>query len=175
MLEREDDGGGNTDSASGQREAEYGTEVLGISETRWKGMGSTTLQSGAKVVYVGDDEVRQGGVAIMISTRAKRALMEWTPISKRIIKARFYPESKKLTVIQAYAPTNDVMDEEKDEFYNQLQDMISSCNRHDMIVVMGSLNAKKGNNNTNREEAMGTFGVGVMNDNRERLCDFCSA
>ena len=67
---------------------EYGIEVPGISETRWKGMGLATLQSSVKVVYVGDEEVQQGGVAIMISARAKRALMEWTPISKRIIKAR---------------------------------------------------------------------------------------
>ena len=40
---------------------------------------------------------------------------------------------------------------------------------------MGDLNAKVGNNNTNREEVMGKFGVGVMNDNGERLCDFCNA
>ena len=66
--------------------------MLGISETRWKGLGSATLQSGVKVVYVGDEEVRQGGVAIMISVRAKKALMEWTPITKRIIKPRFYRE-----------------------------------------------------------------------------------
>ena len=46
---------------------EYGIEVLGISEARWKGMGSVTLQSGEKVVYVGNDEVQQGGVAIMMS------------------------------------------------------------------------------------------------------------
>ena len=46
---------------------EYGIEVLGISETRWKGIGSVTLQSGEKVVYVGNDEVQQGGVAIMVS------------------------------------------------------------------------------------------------------------
>ena len=60
----------------------------------------------------------------MISARAKRTLMEWTPISKRIIKARFYSKYKKLTVIQMYAPTNDAIDEEKDEFYKQLQDTI---------------------------------------------------
>ena len=53
-----------------------------------EGDGISNTQSGVKVVYVGDEEVRQGGVAIMISARAKRALMEWTPISKRIIKAR---------------------------------------------------------------------------------------
>ena len=46
---------------------EYGIEVLEISEARWKRMGSVTLQSGEKVVYMGNDEVQQGGVAIMMS------------------------------------------------------------------------------------------------------------
>ena len=40
------------------------------------------------------------------------------------------------------------------------------------IVVMGDLNIKVGSNNINREEVMGKFGVKVMNDNGERLCDF---
>ena len=70
--------------------AGYEIEVLGIRETRWEGMGLSTLQGGEKVVYVGDEEVQQGGVAIIMSVRAKRALMEWMPISKRIIKARSY-------------------------------------------------------------------------------------
>ena len=65
----------------------------------------------------------------MTSARAKRALMEWTPISKRIITARLYSKYKKLTVIHAYAPTNDAVDEEKDVFYNQLQDNVSSQSR----------------------------------------------
>ena len=42
-------------------------------------------------------------------------------------------------------------------------------------MVMGDLNAKVGNNNTKKEKVMGKFGVGVMTDNGERLCDFCSA
>ena len=53
--------------------------------------------------------------------------------------------------------------------------LFQTANRNDMIVVMGDLNAKVGNNNTNREELMGKFGVGIMNASGERLRDFCSA
>ena len=56
------------------------------------------------------------------------------------------------------------MDEEKDEFNNQLQDSVASCSSHDMILMMGDLNAY-GSNNINREEVLRKFSVGVMNDN----------
>ena len=66
----------------------------------WK-KRSVTLQSGEKVVYVENDEEQQGEVAITMIARAKRALMEWMPISKRILTARFYLEYKTLTVVKA--------------------------------------------------------------------------
>ena len=80
-----------------------------------------------------------------------------------------------MTVIQPYAPINDAMDEQKNESYNQLQDTISDYNRNDLLVVMGDLNARVRNNNTNRREVMRKFGIGILNDSGERLCDFCSA
>ena len=80
-----------------------------------------------------------------------------------------------MTVIQPYAPINDAMDEQENESYNQLQDTISDYNRNDLLVVMGDLNAKVRNNNTNRREVMRKFGIGIMNDSGEGLCDFCSA
>ena len=39
-------------------------------------VGTVTLQSREKVVYVGNDEAQQGGVAIMKSMTAKGALLE---------------------------------------------------------------------------------------------------
>ena len=50
-------------------------KVLGMSESIWNGMASLKQKSDETVVYVGDDEVHQVGVAITIS--------------KGIIKARF--------------------------------------------------------------------------------------
>ena len=112
---------------------------------------------------MGDKGMQQGGVPILMSVRTKRALMEWMQICMRTIKARFYSKQK-LTVIKAYAPTDDAMDEEKDEFYNQLRDSVASCSSHNMILMMGDLNAY-GSNNINREEVLRKFSVGVMNDN----------
>ena len=50
--------------------------MLGIGGARWKGIGSVTLQGGEKVVYVGDDEVQQGRVVIVMIARTKGASME---------------------------------------------------------------------------------------------------
>ena len=61
-------------------------------------------------------------------------------------------------MVKAYAPTNDAMDKEKEEFYNQLPDTVSDCNGNDIMVVKGDLNAKVGKNNTNGEEVVGKLG-----------------
>ena len=63
---------------------------MSAKETRWKWTRSVTQQSGEKVVYVGNDEVQKGGVVIKVSARAKGASIEWMPISKKIMTARFY-------------------------------------------------------------------------------------
>ena len=36
--------------------------------------------------------------------------------------------------------------------------------RNDLLVVMGDLNAKVGNNNTNMDRVIGKYGCGTIND-----------
>ena len=79
-------------------------EILEISERRWTGAGRQRITSGQTVLYAGDEKVHEGGVAIMMSTRAERALMEWIPVRKWIITAVFYSRFRRLLVIQVYAP-----------------------------------------------------------------------
>jgi len=67
-----------------------------------------------------------------------RALIGWNPISERIIQARYYSKNIKLTVIHVYAPTEDADEQEIDEFYTRLQDLIDGVNTHDMIIVTGT-------------------------------------
>ena len=63
----------------------------------------------------------------MLSKRAQRAMIGWEAHGPRIIKASFRTKKKniKMNVIQCYAPTNNHEDEQKDDFYLQLEGVLS--------------------------------------------------
>ena len=151
----------------------YQLDILGISECRWTGANKVKLATGQTLLYSGDAQLHEGGVAIMMNQEASKSLMEWTPVSKSIITARFYSKYRKVTVIQVYAPHNERDVEEKNSFYQELQDVLDSCNRNDILIVLGDFNAKVGDNNNGYERTMGIHGLGIQNDNGERLCEFC--
>ena len=152
----------------------YSVNILGISEMRWNDSGILTLNSGETVCYSGrTDGQHQEGVGIIMDKNAKKSLLGWEPISARIIRARFYSKFVKTTIIQCYAPTEVATEEEKDLFYNTLQEQIDKTPRHDILIVMGDLNAKVGADNVGYESCMGQEGVGERNDNGQRFADLC--
>lgn len=115
--------------------AKYKVEILGISECRWTGSGQVRTQTGVNIIFAGrNDNQHQSGVAIMMSKEASRALESWNPVSDRIITARFKSKHIKTTIIQVYAPTNDADTNEKDGFYELLQQVYDRTSRHDIII-----------------------------------------
>ena len=78
-----------------------------------------------------------------------------------------------LSIIQVYAPTNEANVEDKDNFYEHLQTVVDSVHKHDILLVMGDLNAKVGEANEGYENTIGSQGVGERNENGERHVDFC--
>ena len=65
------------------------------------------MNTGESVFFSGrEDNIHRHGVAIMMTTKAEQALMEWKPISDINIYARFFSKYVKLSIIQVYAPTN---------------------------------------------------------------------
>ena len=154
-----------------------GLAILGVGETRWTGTGKVQLACGETVLYsglAGDNAPHERGVAMILSKEAVKSLKEWEPISERIITARLESKCQATRVIQVYAPTNDAEEDEKEDFYHQLQTTLSKGKSRDLALVIGDLNAKVGSDNTNREMTMGTHGEGDMNENGELFCNFCA-
>lgn len=155
----------------------YNIQILGICESRWNGSGLKTLASGEKILYSGhadENHDHTEGVAIMMSPVAARALMEWQPVSSRVMTARFNSKGRKVSIIQCYSPTNDATEETKEIFYNCLQAVVNDIPKRDIKILMGDFNAKIGKNNIGKETIMGTQALGEMNENGELFSDFCA-
>lgn len=117
--------------------------ILGISECRWIGSGKITHNTGCVVCYSGrHDRLHYGGVAIILIKSVSKSLLEWRDINHRINYVRLKASYGCMSVIQCYAPTNNDKDEEKDEFYETLNGIKSRIPKHDVIVIMGDMNAK---------------------------------
>ena len=147
-------------------------------EARWIDSGKRTLSPGHTILYSGrSDNQHRGGVAIIVTRKVEKnsagVEADQRQINDRLLKARFNSKFAKLTVIACYAPTKDAEEEIKDEFYDQLEKEIRTTPRRDVLMVVGDLNARVGEENTGRERAMGTEGFGCINNNGERLSDLC--
>jgi exonuclease III len=158
----------------------YDVNIVGLSETRWNGAGQITLSEETKILFSGnleEDANKERGVAFMLNERAAKALIEWESTSDRIMWSRFRAKFRNITVINVYAPTNSKETEAKDIFYEQIQAILHKLQRkhkRDIIIIIGDWNAKVGCDNTGNEHVMGKHGIGTINNNGERLLEFCS-
>ena len=151
----------------------YNLDLLGLSEVRWTGCDRRRLASKHIFLYSGRDDHHEEGVGLLISKKLSKSLIGWTPLGSRLLKARFNSKYTKLTVIVCYAPTNTAEEEDKDDFYRQLQAAVETVPAHDMLLVLGDMNARTGPDNRGKEIYMGKHGMGVLNDNGERLIGLC--
>ena len=157
----------------------YQVQILGLSETRWIGTGEENFREGVKLIYSGHSQQNARhtqGVALMLSKNAQKSLKSWEPHGPRIIEAFFKTSMKNinLRVVMCYAPTNEAEDTAKDDYFRKLESVIQrKYSTKDILLLIGDMNAKIGNNNDGYERIMGTHGLGIMNNNGERFADFC--
>jgi hypothetical protein len=98
----------------------YGLNIRGMSEVRWREFGEMTAHDGATFIYSGrpqDDNTSREGVSILMDKEAKRSLIEWYPVSARLIVARFKTAVRNIVMIPCYAPTVAAEKAEKQDFY----------------------------------------------------------
>ena len=77
------------------------------------------------------------------------------------------------TIISAYAPTLVSDDEEKQQFYDNLRDVLQAVPKGDKIVSTGDFNARVGKD-WQTWDSLGRHGVGSKNRNGQLLLQLCT-
>ena len=88
-----------------------------------------------------------------------------------MISVGFQGEPFNITVIQVYAPTSNAEEAEVKRFYEDLQDLLELTPKKDVLFITGDWNAKVGSQKT--PGVTGKFGLGIRNEARQRLIEFC--
>ena len=71
----------------------------------------------------------------------------------------------------SYAPTSNAEEAEVEQFYADLQDLLELTPKKDALFIIGDWNAKVGSQET--PGVTGKFGLGVQNEEGQRLIEFC--
>ncbi len=93
----------------------------------------------------------QGGVGLLLYTKARKSLWSVTWICNCILVAEF-EGNPACTVIVCYSPHNASEDLDIDTFYTQLHTAIGSVPAHNVLTVLGNFNARLGH-----DDAMYTY------------------
>ena len=97
------------------------------------------------------------------------------PVSSRLITIRLRASPFNITIIQAYAPTTDYNDDDIENFYDQLQEVIDQAPKKDILVVLGDWNANTGEDaSKNWKGTCGQYCNPEIKERRLRLLEFAS-
>ena len=117
-------------------------DILCLQETRWKGKKSKDLAGGHKLIYNGDSG--RNGVTLVLSKDIREALVQVNRRSERVMSIKLCEGKTTLTVISAYAPQVGCEEDEKDQFWRELEEELNEVPREERVLIGGDLNGHVG-------------------------------
>jgi len=120
-------------------------------------------------------EMRHGGVGFAIRTKLLTSVRE-SPcaISPRLMKFQLNLEGGYIaTLFSCYAPTLAAMQEDKEQFYDQLSRATNAVPFKHQLFILGDFNARVGKDFRVWNKILGHHGIGNENANGSLLLEFC--
>ncbi len=161
--------------------------MAALSETGVYDSGITNVGD-YTMIYSGASSVNKTkiahGVAICLNKQATTAWKNlgavWEPINERILMVRLQCTPVNVSLLAIYSPINPngqpLLITASDTFYADLQRTIDSIPSNDLILIMGDFNARVGKQqHYTSSKVVGPHAVDHINENGQRLVDFCAA
>lgn len=146
-------------------------DILGICETRWAGNGDFTSEE-FRIIHSGNEKRGKNGVALILTGKWKNNILNTYHVNDRMMMIKIHAEPIDIYVIQVYFPTSNSDDEEVENMYEQLEDLLKITEEKTNVFVIGDFNASVGEQ-TFSSNTMGKFGLGKQNERGVRLLEFC--
>ena len=116
--------------------ARVNIDILGIRELKWTGMGEFNSDD-LYIYYCGQESLRRNGVAIIVNKRVWNAVFGGNLKNNRMISVHFQSKSLNITVIQDYPLTSNAEEDEVEQFYEDLQDLLKLTPKKDVLFIIG--------------------------------------
>ena len=111
----------------------------------------------------------QAGVGFLVNTKWKDNITGVSSGNSRVAELVICVTDRyQLKIVQVYAPTTYRSDEETDNFYNTIDNILEI--KH--TIVMGDFNSKVGGQTHTSERATGCFGLGQRNEIGDTLVEW---
>ena len=138
--------------------ARVNTNILGISELNWMGMGEFNSDD-HYVYYCGQESLRRNGVVIIVNKRVQNAVLGCNLKKDRMIPVYFQGKLFNIMVIQVYALTSNAEEVEDEQFYEDLQDLLELTPQKGVPFIIGHWNAEVRSQETPGVTGKFVFGV----------------
>ena len=111
----------------------------------------------------------------MVQNEIKRNILSFEPQNERLCKLWIKGKSNYLSIISVHAPTEEKTDEGKEKFYEDLQIVHNKIPKHDIVTILGDLNAEIGKEDVYKNFAGKHTLHEISNRNREWVCKYAIA
>lgn len=152
----------------------YNIDVAALQEIRWKDQGAIDKNM-YSFRYSGDKKQGNRGVGFMVFQSMKQKIIEFKPIDERMAYLRLKAKPCNISLLNIYAPTEKDSNEEKDKFYEKVEEEIEVIPKEDTIIILGDFNAQIGKEDYIKCVAGKETIHEKTNNNGQRLCNLAAS
>jgi exonuclease III len=148
-------------------------QIIALQELRWKEVGKINKINMHSIIAV-TQKTGQFGTGFIVRNEIEKNILSFEPYNDSYCKLRIKGKFNYLSIISVRAPTEEKPDEKK-KLYEDLQKVNNKIPKHDIVIILGDLNAKIGKKDVYKNVAGKHTLHGISNRNGEWVCEYAIA